>query len=150
MKYIGIDYGTKRTGIAISDPLGTVAFPKSVLVTDSLLIKTVANLIKNEEVQEVVIGESLNLYGGLNKVASDAGEFIKRLKESLEFEIRVHYQDERFTTRQARALPNEGRARGNVARRPMANKGQRGSVRADAQAAAIILQTFLDKQYKTV
>ncbi len=148
MKYIGIDYGTKKTGIAISDPLGSVAFPREVLATDSLLPRVVADIIKNEEVNTIVVGESLNLSGGLNSVADDAREFIRKLRDELGVEILVHYEDERFTTRQARALPNEGKARGDIA-----NKGRtttRLQPKADTQAAAIILQTFLDKQQKAV
>jgi len=144
MKYIGIDYGTKKTGIAISDPLGTLAFPREVLVTDKSLLKTIADLIIAEEIGGVVVGESLNLQGGLNKVAAKAGEFANRLKTFIGSDIKVSFEDERFSTQQARALPNEQMARGTLSnKRKGANKS---TGLADAQAAAIILQSFLDKQ----
>lgn len=143
MKYLGIDYGTKKTGIALSDALGTMAFPRDVLLTDKHLPSVIANLIQEEDVESVVIGESRDLSGGLNPVAANARAFIEALQGVMATDLEVHYEDERFTTKQARALPNEGRARGVVAR---PRSVQKSNAKADAQAAAIILQSFLDKQ----
>jgi len=152
MKYIGIDYGTKKTGIAVSDALGSIAFPRDILMTNKLLPNIVADIITEEEIMGIVIGESKDLQGGLNKVAKDAKDFIKKLKSLISDNIKIFYEDERFTTKQARTLPNEGIARGNIANNKIL-RGKNISGRdvfryrtADAQAAAIILQSFLDKQ----
>ncbi len=143
MKYIGIDYGTKKTGIAISDPLGTMAFPRSVLATSKLLPSVVADIIEEEGIGGVVIGESRDLSGGLNAVAADAQRFVDSLQGVTSTDLEIHYEDERFTTKQARALPSEGKARGDVAN---TRGGKQKTTLADAQAAALILQSFLDKQ----
>jgi len=144
MKYIGIDYGTKKTGIAMSDPLGSLAFPREVLATDKLLPSIIADRITQEEVGGVVVGESRNLQGGLNNIAVAVDEFIKILKTFIGDDVEVHLEDERFSTQQARTLPNE-----QVFRGVLANKRKevgKSTSLADAQAAAIILQSFLDKQ----
>jgi len=157
MKYIGIDYGTKKTGIAVSDALGSIAFPRDILMTNKLLPNIIADIIAKEEIAGIVIGESKNLQGGLNNVAQDAKDFVEKLKSFVSGTMEIHYEDERFTTKQARTLPNEGMARGNIANnrtlRGSRLRGKNISGRdvfrhrfADAQAAAIILQSFLDKQ----
>jgi putative Holliday junction resolvase len=143
MKYLGIDYGTKKIGIAVSDPLGTVAFPREVLVNDREVLKVLATLIETENIEGIVVGESFNLSGGLNPVAAAASQFAQKLKGLAATPLTVTYQDERFTTKQARTLPNEGAPRGNVARHRIDAPVEK---QADAQAAALILQGFLDKQ----
>jgi len=143
-KYIGIDYGTKKTGIAVSDTAGTVAFPREVLVTDRHLPERIAEIVTKEDICGIVIGASKNLTGELNAVAQHAQVFAEQLKHLVGDTVQIEYEDERFTTRQARMLPNEHVARGVVAntRKTIRN----GKNRADAHAAAIILQSFLDKR----
>ncbi len=150
MKYIGIDYGTKKVGIAVSNSDGTVAFPRIVLPSDKYLPSIVADIIKDEGVCTAVVGESLSLSGGLNSVASDVQEFVERLKHFTGQELSVHYIDERYTTKLARAIPSEQSARGDVSRTRKSGQQKHKASRADntkvdAHAAAIILQTFLDK-----
>ena len=145
MKYIGIDYGTKKTGIAISYALGSLAFPRDVLVTNAQLVTVIADIIKDENITGVVIGESKNLKGGLNKVAVNAQRFGEELQKHIGSTVNIAYEDERFSTRQARMLPSEGFARGIIANKKI-TKEKKNTSRADAQAAAIILQSFLDKQ----
>ncbi len=144
MKYIGIDYGTKKTGIAFSDESGSLAFPREVLATDKFLPSLVADMIASEQVESIVIGESRTLKGGLNSVAEDTVGFISSLKALVVGVVEVHYEDERFTTKQARTLPSEHTARGFLANKRKGISKVAGL--ADAQAAAIILQSFLDKR----
>ncbi len=141
MKYIGIDYGTKKVGLAVSD--GVVALPKNVLPNNSKLLRVLSEYINSEGVSDIVVGESFALDGGLNNVASDAKVFIDKLLSKVGSEVNVHYVDERFTTKQARAIPVEGFVRGDRANKKRIRTVTR---QADAQAAAIILQSFLDKQ----
>ncbi len=145
MKYIGIDYGTKKTGIAISDALGSLAFPRDVLVTNAQLVTVIAGIIKDENITGVIMGESKNLKGEFNKVATNAHAFAKELQKHIDNTVNIIFEDERFSTKQAKTLPNEGKARGKIAN----TKTLRGwtiQSLADSQAAAIILQSFLDKQ----
>lgn len=145
MKHIGIDYGTKKIGIALSDVEGLVAFPYDIILSDDFAPSVVADLVHKENVEAVVIGESKSLQGVLNEVAVEAEEFVKKLKKFTN--VDVYFEDERFTTAQAYNVPKESEPRGNIA-----NKGRALTVAktmADKHAAALILQSFLDKTRQT-
>ena len=60
MKYLCIDYGTKRVGIATSDDGGTMAFPLRVLLNSRSLVANVAKICRDEHINTIVMGESLN------------------------------------------------------------------------------------------
>ncbi len=143
MKYLGIDYGAKKIGLALSDEDGRVAFPHDIILSDGFAPSVVADLVHKEGVGTIVIGESKNLQGSLNEVALSATGFAKDLKKFTD--VKIYFEDERFTTAQARNLPSEGMARGDIA-----NKGRVSTTNdkamADKHAAALILQSFLDKQ----
>lgn len=129
MRYIGIDYGTKKTGIALSDEAGTMGFPHGVRPTDSRLLDDLALLIKEKEVGAAVIGESMNFAGGENAVAAEARSFAADLKARTGIEI--HFESEMMTTQAARRFPDGTR--------------MEGSPDVDAQAAALILTSFLER-----
>lgn len=124
MRYLGIDYGTKRVGLSVSDEEGAVAFPKEVVPSDTGLIDVIGSYITDFGIGAVVLGKSHDLSGTPNPVMGDIDE----LKEEIErtFDIPVHLETEVYTSSQAR------RIQGNVER-------------LDASAAALILQSFLDK-----
>ncbi len=140
MKYLGIDYGTKKVGIAISQ--GSVALPKGVITNDNNLLNKIESYITQYEVGAIIVGRSLNLSGGDNKLSQKVQDFINKLKTLMSTNIEIHYMDERYTTKLARAIPLEGLQRGNIARKRERVKTKQ----VDAQAAALILQTYLDKQ----
>lgn len=128
MKHLGIDYGTKRVGIALSDEAGVMGFPHSILPNDPLLLETVKNLASSEGVGAFVMGESLNFQGEENPVAKEAREFAKVLEE--ETGLTVFYEPEMLTTQEARRDFEGVRTKGTV----------------DSSAAALILTSFLDKR----
>jgi len=130
MKYIGIDYGTKKTGIAFSDDAGTMGFPHSVRPTDPRLLDDLALLMREKGVEAAVIGHSMNLAGEENAVASEARAFADDLKARTGIE--VHFESELFTTQAARRMPDGTR--------------MPGSPDVDASAAALILTSFLERQ----
>ena len=130
MKYIGIDYGTKKTGIAFSDDAGTMGFPHSVRPTDPRLLDDLALLMREKGVEAAVIGHSTNLAGEENAVASEARAFADDLKARTGVE--VHFESELFTTQAARRMPDGTR--------------MPGSPDVDASAAALILTSFLERQ----
>ena len=80
MKYMGIDYGAKWVGVAISDAGGTIAFPKTTLPNDTHLKVSLGDLIKKEHVDVVVVGDTLAINGEKNEISDDAEQFIKDLK----------------------------------------------------------------------
>ncbi len=118
-KYLGIDVGTKKTGIAVSDDGGTVAFPVATHLTETVEDAILA-YCKERAISEVVVGESYNLKGEKNKVMI----VIHKIVSSLEKQgLVVHYEPEYYSTKQTKRL---GRG-------------------TDAEAAAVILQSFLDR-----
>lgn len=127
MKYLGIDYGTKRVGIAFSDDEGRVAFPDEVIENSDRLIEEVGKKIKERKINEIIVGESYNLKQEQNPVMEEIKNFVKKLKS--EFNLPVHFEPEYYTSFQAR--------------RTVSNMPQ-----LDASAAALILQSFLDRRGK--
>jgi len=119
---MGVDYGTKKVGLAYSDESGSLAFPHSVVPNTKELKDIVLNILIEEGIKEIVIGHSIAHDGTENPVMEKAHSF----KEILEGEgYIVHLQPEFLTTFQAKRNTEDAMA--------------------DAAAAALILQSFLDK-----
>ncbi|MFZ1988109.1 MAG: Holliday junction resolvase RuvX, partial [Minisyncoccia bacterium] len=72
MRYIGIDYGTKKVGLALSDEAGTMGFPHGIIPNTPRLLETIVTLIKEKKVEAVVMGESKDFSGKDNPIAQDA------------------------------------------------------------------------------
>lgn len=124
-KILGVDFGTKKIGIAVSDKDGNFALPKLVLQNDKDLIQNTGKIIQDEDIEEVVIGESLDYKGEENVVMEGAKKFANELKER--FNVVIHFEPEFLTSHQARSIQGDGKM-------------------IDASAAALILQSFLDKK----
>ncbi len=125
MRLLGIDYGSKKTGLALTDESGSMAFPHSVIPTNADLLKTVEALIVREKVGEIVLGYSLNRDGEPNKVHEAASELLLDL--TLATGLPVHLQPEQYTTQAAIRLQGK-------------------SVMTDAAAAALILDSFITQK----
>ena len=125
MTILGIDFGTKRVGVAISDTTETLAFPKDTFQNNSELIASIADICKKETIRMIVLGQSLNLKGEENLVMEDIRKFKVEIEENIK--LPVIFQQEYFSSFEA------GRFQGIT-----------GGL--DASAAAIILQRFLDKK----
>ena len=137
MRYLGIDYGTKRVGISISDDSGSIAFPYKILPNSLSLVDSIHNICGEEEISAIILGESKDLSGKPNKIMGS----IEELKHNLEAELDlpVYLQKEFMTTIEARG--REGKEQ-NSARKIAKDKKQK----VDASAAALILQRYLDKK----
>lgn len=127
MKFLGIDYGTKRIGLAISDANGQLAFPKEVVKNNGELFRKIEEIISKENISEIVIGESLDFAGLPNALQKEIEFFILKLEKK--FKIPVHTEKEFLTSIEARRYGNP-----------------ENSNQADASAAALILQRYLDKR----
>ncbi len=126
MRYIGIDYGSKKVGIAFSDELATMGFPHTILSNTPALLDTVLKLIQERDVGAAVMGESKNFKGVENSVARDARLFAGEL--STRAGVPLFFESETFTTQEARRFPDGKR---------------RASHRdVDAEAAALILTSY--------
>ena len=147
MRFLGIDYGTKRIGIAISDENATLAFPKEILNNDTNTFKKLNEIIKKENIGEIVIGESVDFSGKLNALSARIEVFILELKEK--FKIPIHKQKEFLTSVEARRHQDfGGQARKSASGNEHSRLKQIKSGRIDASAAALILQRYLDKKQK--
>lgn len=129
---LAIDPGTRRLGLAISDPTGTIAMPHAVLVRAGWArdLARLRAIVAAWGVTEVVVGRPLTLRGEAGAQARAAAAFAQRLRAALD--VPVHEVDERLSTAAAQRAMREGGAR--------AIRG-----RVDAIAAALVLQTYLDR-----
>lgn len=136
-RYLGIDYGLKRTGVAVSDPLGI--FASALETVDSAkLIDYIKNYASREKVIGFVVGYPVNTDGRPSESLPHVQAFLKELEKAFP-EVPVHLEDERFTSVLAhRAMIDGG----------MKYKDRRNKASVDKIAAAIILQGFLDRQSK--
>lgn len=125
MRFLGIDYGSKRVGTALSDDAGLMAFPHKVLPNDKNLLKALLQIIDTEGVGEIVIGHSLNRAGQVNDIHAKVEELITDL--TLAAPIPVHLEPEQYTTQEA--IRFQGR-----------------TDMTDAAAASIILNSYLTRK----
>ena len=137
MRVIGIDYGTVRTGIAISDPTGTFAQPAGFIRCDSLSIVQLAEQvvlkIRELKAEKIVMGLPKHMSGDEGTHAAKVRELASAIEEKTGISVKLI--DERLTSMSAEKLLIEG----NVSREKRKDK-------IDAVAACIILQIFLDSQ----
>lgn len=123
MKYLGIDYGSKRIGVATSDEGGSFAFPKETLQHDQNAMGKLKDYIEELKIEAIVLGIPETNSGSLNDVEVDIRTFENRLKT--EFGLPVFLQNEQFTSVESSRYA------------PDAQKD-------DAVSAALILQRYLD------
>jgi len=133
MRYLAIDYGTKRTGLAICDAAETIASPLAVIQGQKELLKKIADVVKAENVEAVVLGLPLNMNGSEGFQTKLVLRFAEQLKDHLD--IPIHFQDERLSSFSA----EEKLASSKFTR------GKRRK-RLDAIAAAEILEAFLEQK----
>lgn len=131
MRYLGIDFGTKKIGLALSDEAGTMGFPHGIVPNDGRLIDEILALIARKEVGAVVMGESRDYAGNENLVAKEAKEFAQLLERRAD--IPVYFEPEMLTTQEAR--------------RDFEGVRTSGIVPVDASAAAIILTSYLSRSH---
>lgn len=134
-RYLGIDFGTRRIGVAVSDELGLTAqaLPTLEPTTEEEALRAIRGFIDQYGVLEVVVGLPKNMNGTLGPAAEAALAFAKRLEEG--GATKVTMWDERLTSRAAERLLIEA----DVSRA----KRKR---RVDQMAAVLILQGFLDRR----
>ena len=134
-RLIGIDYGRKRTGLAASDPLGIFASALDT-VDSTKLIEYLKNYTEKERIVHFVVGYPVNMDGRPSEAQADVDVFLKQLEKAFPG-TPVTLEDERFTS--------------VLAHRAMIDGGMKASQRRDKTSvdkisAAIILQSYLDRQ----
>jgi putative Holliday junction resolvase len=134
MRSLGLDIGDRRVGVALSDPDGILASPLTIIerVDDSQALAAIVDIIDERGAKRVIVGLPRSLDGSLGKQAEKARDFARRLAEMIK--VPLDYRDERLTTVMAQRL-----------KRASGGRKGRGKTRYDAQAAALILQGYLDE-----
>lgn len=132
-KIVALDYGSKRVGVAISDPENKIAFALKTISTE-LVLKYIIDLVAAEKTSLVVIGFPVNLDGSLNEISHEINVFINKLNQKIP-EIIIEKYDERFTSVIAKkTILNSG-----IGKQKRQNKSL-----VDKVSATIILQSYLD------
>ena len=134
-RFLGIDYGSRRIGIAVSDPLGIIAQGIGVVINDPGAIDEICEYARKFDVRAVIVGMPLTLKGEKGQSALAVDKFIVKLKESLAVEILS--LDERWTSATAHeTLLTLG----------VKKKKRQSKETIDKMAAALILQSYLDSR----
>jgi len=134
-RIIGIDYGRKRVGLAVTDPLQIFASPL-ITVTVQEFDRFIDNYLLTEQIDEFVIGYPVQMNNQPSESVIYVGPFISRLKKRYP-QKPVHLVDERFTSQMAmRAMIDGG----------VKKKGRQNKMTVDMVSASIILQSFLDSR----
>ncbi len=131
MRILALDYGSARTGCAVSDPSGTLVTPLDVIEPSEPA--AAARLAAELEAELIVVGLPLSLRGDLGPAAKAALSEARQLATVVE--VPVETFDERFTTVTAQRALHEAKVRGRAVRQVV-----------DKVAAAVMLQAFLDRR----
>jgi putative holliday junction resolvase len=129
VKVLALDYGPARTGVAVSDPTGTLARPVGVVERAASKdgLARLVELVRAEEPDRIVVGLPLTLRGEHGAQARETERFVQTLREAVD--VPVESLDERFTTSLASRTPS---------RAP-----------EDARAAAYLLMTYLERESRS-
>lgn len=134
-RIVGIDYGRKRVGVALSDPLMMFASPKETIQTTNI-IDYLKKLCIEDSIVRFVVGYPMNMDNTPSEAANDVDVFLKQLHKNFP-NIPVSLEDERFTSVLAhRSLIDSG----------VKKMDRRDKFAIDKVSAAIILQTFMDRK----
>lgn len=134
-RILSIDYGTKRTGIAVSDPLQIIASGLETVPTTTLF-DFLANYFSTEEVETVVVGEPMHLDGQPAQIAHLVVSFVGELRKRYPQKEIVTW-DERFTSEEAKRVIRDSGAR---------QKKRRDKALVDKVSAVLILQDFMESR----
>lgn len=127
MRYLGLDYGAKRIGTAISDEAGGFAFPKETILNDADAMEKIVSMVAQAKIGAIVVGDTRAANGVENPITFEADRFVERLGERVK--LPLHRGWEAWSSVEARRFSPDGHD--------------------DSSAAAIILQRFLDSKKET-
>lgn len=133
MRVLGIDHGSRRVGLALSDELGMIAQPAGYLEAEpaSGVFEAVVRLVQDKAVGRIIVGMPRNMDGSYGPAAEGVRQFLEVLRGRVS--VPVVAWDERLTTAQAQRVLIQGGVR----------RSERKE-KVDAAAAAILLQSYLD------
>lgn len=137
MRSLGLDIGDRRIGVALSDPLGWLASPLTIINrSDTTIdIEAITDIVDRNQVGQIIVGLPLSMNGSLGQQAEKVQEFTKELISHTD--VPVEFRDERLTTVSAQRLM-----------RTVKPAKARRKTPDDAIAAALILQGYLDETHQ--
>ena len=131
-RILAIDYGKKRVGLAITDPLNIFAYPYDTIQNDHYLIKTLAGIISEMNVAKIIIGDPVREDGKESVIKKDIDKFVKELSKLVNIDI--IFVDERYTSELAKQ---------RIIESVPSKKKRRDKSLLDKNAAAIMLEDYL-------
>ena len=135
-RVLGIDYGSKRVGVSVSDPLGILSQGVATLNNDAQLLDRLVGIIQDQNVKTIVVGMPYDLEGGKGAKAIEVDGFIERLRGVTSVDIQTW--DESYSSVNAqRAFIESG----------MKRKKRQQKHRVDEMAARLMLQEYLDQRH---
>ncbi len=136
-KYIGIDYGKKRTGISISDYDKIISFPLETVETSNLL-NFLKDLTKKEKIEKIIIGKPLKLNSKIHALENEIVDFIESINRTFP-NISIHRVDERFTSKISNKILNQLETKKKI---------RMDKSIIDKISASLILESYLIKTAK--
>ena len=136
-KYIGIDYGKKRTGISISDYDKIISFPLETVETPNLL-NFLKDLTKKEKIEKIIIGKPLKLNSKIHALENEIVDFIESINRTFP-NISIHRVDERFTSKISNKILNQLETKKKI---------RMDKSIIDKISASLILESYLIKTAK--
>ena len=136
-KYIGIDYGKKRTGISISDYDKIISFPLETVETTNL-INFLKDLTKKEKIEKIIIGKPLKLNNKMHALENEIVDFIESINIAFP-NISIHRVDERFTSKISNKILNQLETKKKI---------RMDKSIIDKISASLILESYLIKTAK--
>ncbi len=154
MKYLGIDFGEKNIGLAVSDKKGFLAMPLKILNNDKKIWENFEKVLREEKIEEVVFGKSLDFKGKPNSVNTLIEKFSKefynkffkdRKKKDLKFNGKIYFENEIFTSIEAKWGIEKDIRRIDI-KNKKGNRKSKKENNIDHKAASMILKTFLERK----
>lgn len=127
-KYLGIDYGAKRIGVAVSNTEGTIAFPRATIQNNAQLFDAVKRLVAEEKIESIVVGDTRSFSHLENPVTKESESFVSRLKKEVPVPVESAWEAG-SSIEASRYAPED-------------------SGHSDGAAAAIILQRYIEMRTK--
>lgn len=135
-KFLGLDYGAVRIGIALSDDTKTIAFGREFITNDNLTLTRIGSIIESENISRIILGYPINLKSKKTKQTIEVETFEEKLRKMFNG-IEIVRWDERFTSKIAQDSMLESGMKKK-------KRQQKGNI--DIISAALLLQSFLDSK----
>lgn len=137
-KYLGIDFGLKRIGMAISDTEKKFSFYRDYILNDKTAYKKITDIVINDNVTKIILGYPLNFKSEKTEITKSVESFSEELKSHLQkrnIVVEIIFTDERFTS----SLAQENLIQSGLSKKKRSEKGI-----VDSLSAKILLQDYLD------